>query len=245
MPIEITFLGSGDAFSSGGKMHTCILVKSIKRNFLIDCGASAMIGIKRFEVDPNDIDLILISHLHGDHFGGIPFFILDAQLVSKRTTPLTIAGPIGTKDRILEAMEVLFRGSSKTKRKFNIKIVELSVESPNVFTDVSVTPYPVIHPSGDPSLALRVDHLGKTIAYTGDTEWTDELIPACQNAHLLISECYTYNKKIKFHLDYETLTSHLSELNPKRLILTHMGEEILNRSDLAYEYAEDGLMIKI
>jgi len=50
--MEVRFLGSGDAFSSGGKMHTCIHVKSQKRNFLIDCGASAMIGIKKYDVNP-------------------------------------------------------------------------------------------------------------------------------------------------------------------------------------------------
>jgi len=244
--MEVRFLGSGDAFSSGGKMHTCIHVKSQFRNFLIDCGASAMIGIKKYHINPNEIDLILISHLHGDHFAGIPFFILDAQLVSKRKTPLTIAGPVGTKNRILEAMEVMFRGSTKTNFKFNLEIVELSLDCPNTFDDISVMPYPVNHPSGDPSLALRIEHLGKIVVYTGDTEWTDTLIPACQQANLLISECYYFDKKIKYHLDYETLTSHLHELNPEKLILTHMSEDMLKKtSDIEHDYAEDGKIIKI
>ena len=244
--MEVTFLGSGDAFSSGGKLQTCILIKSIKRSFLIDCGASAMIGIKRYNVNPNDIDFIIISHLHGDHFCGIPFFILDAQLVSKRTTPLTIAGPPGIKKRIFDAMDVMFSGSTRTKFKFDLEIVELSLECQNTFADVSVTPYPVVHPSGDPSLALRIEHLSKTVAYTGDTEWTETLIPACRNAHLLISECYYYNKKIKYHLDYETLISHLNDLNPVKLVVTHMSEDMLKRTqELEHEFAEDGKIIKI
>jgi len=107
-------------------------------------------------------------------------------------------------------------------------------------------PYLVNHPSGDPSLALRIEHLGKIVAYTGDTEWTDTLIPACQQANLLISECYYYDKKIKYHLDYETLTSHLHELNPEKLILTHMSEDMLKKtSDIEHDYAEDGKIIKI
>ena len=72
-----------------------------------------MIAIRRFGVEPNAIETIFITHLHGDHFGGLPFFILDAQLVSRRTTPLTVAGPPGLRDRLREAMEVLFPGAAE------------------------------------------------------------------------------------------------------------------------------------
>ena len=93
--IKIRFLGTGDAFGHGGRLQPCILVETPLRRFLVDCGATATIAMHRYGILPNDIDLILISHLHGDHFGGLPFFILDAQLHSKRRAPLTIAGPEG------------------------------------------------------------------------------------------------------------------------------------------------------
>ena len=63
-----------------------------------------MIAIRKFDIDPNAIRAVLITHLHGDHFGGLPFFILDAQLVSRRTAPLTIAGPPGLRDRLTTAL---------------------------------------------------------------------------------------------------------------------------------------------
>jgi ribonuclease BN (tRNA processing enzyme) len=88
--MRVKFLGSGDAFGSGGRLNTCFLVDRGEANFLIDCGASAMISIRRFNMDPNSVETILLSHLHGDHFGGLPFFILDAQLISKRTAPLSL-----------------------------------------------------------------------------------------------------------------------------------------------------------
>ncbi|MDQ0340807.1 ribonuclease BN (tRNA processing enzyme) [Caldalkalibacillus uzonensis] len=246
MDFEVQFLGSGDAFSSGGKMHTCILVKTATRQFLIDCGASAMIGIKKYNVNPNDIDLILITHLHGDHFGGIPFFVLDAQLIHKRSKPLTIAGPPGIKKRIFQAMEVMFPGSSRIQQKFKIEIIEFEIEKTNVFSDVTVLPYLVKHPSGDPSLALKIQHLDKIIAYTGDTEWVDNLIPLSKNADLLIAECYFFDKKVKYHLDYQTLFSHLNEIEPKKLVLTHMSDDMLKRvGELESDFAEDGKIFKI
>src|ERR1700674_2693314 len=128
--MRVKFLGSGDAFGSGGRLNTCFLVDRGEASFLIDCGASAMISIRRFNVDTNRIETIILSHLHGDHFGGLPFFILDAKLISKRTAPLFIAGPRGFAARLDTLMEALFPGSSKVERKFPIELPELTPERP-------------------------------------------------------------------------------------------------------------------
>lgn len=244
--IHVQFLGSGDAFGSGGRLQTCILVTGTKSQFLIDCGASALIAMRRYGVDPNAISLILLSHLHGDHFGGIPFFLLDAQLISKRTQPLVIGGPAGTKKRVAEALEVMFPGSSVVHQKFPVEFVELDLERPHAFGEITVTPYLVQHPSGAPPLALRIACENRIITYLGDTEWTETLIPAAQDADLLIAESYFFEKKVKFHLDFQTLMAHLDKLRPKRLVVTHMSADMLGRLDsLGCEYAEDGKIIEI
>ena len=132
----VKFLGSGDAFGSGGRLNTCFFVNRGAASFLIDCGASAMISIRRFGVDPNGIGAIVLSHLHADHFGGVPSFILDAQLVSRRTQPLLIAGPRGLGARLDALMEAHFPGSTKVERKFPIKIIEVT---PQVLTSIGST----------------------------------------------------------------------------------------------------------
>src|SRR5437762_2999841 len=106
--VAVRFLGCGDTFGSGGRFQTCFYVQSEEARFLIDCGASSLIAMRRFGVDPLAVETILITHLHGDHFGGLPFFLLDAQLVSRRTEPLVIAGPPGLEARTRAAMEALF-----------------------------------------------------------------------------------------------------------------------------------------
>lgn len=244
--IQVQFLGSGDAFGSGGRLQTCILVKVTQSQFLVDCGASSLIAMRRFGVDPNAIEMILLTHLHGDHFGGIPFFVLDAQFISKRTQALLIAGPAGTKKRVAEAMEVMFPGSSVAQQKFPIEFVELELERPHELGEITVTPYLVEHPSGAPPLALRIACDGRIITYLGDTEWTDTLIPAAKGADLLIAESYFFEKKVKFHLDFQTLIAHLDDLRPNRLIVTHMSQDMLGRLDtLGCEYAEDGKVVEI
>ncbi len=239
--VSIKFLGSGDAFGSGGRLQTCIFIESVESKYLLDCGASALISMKRFAMSTDEIDAILITHLHGDHFGGIPFFILDSQLISKRTRPLVIAGPPGIKERVDKAMEILFPGSSGVKQKFRIKFLDLYAGTPTMLNHDFVTAEEVVHASGSPSYALRLDCAGKSIVYSGDTEWTDNLISILRGADLFIAEAYFFDKKIKFHLDYKTLLEKRDKLDCKRVILTHMNEDILYRLDsLELEYAEDG-----
>jgi ribonuclease BN (tRNA processing enzyme) len=242
--VSVQFLGSGDAFGSGGRFQTCIYVQSGAIRFLIDCGASSLIAMRRFGVDPSLIDIILLTHLHGDHFGGLPFFILDAQLISKRTRPLVVAGPPGLKVRLPEAMEALFPDSSRVQQKFPLQLIELTAETETTIEELTVTAYSVVHPSGAPAYALRVACGGKVIAYSGDTEWTNVLTKAANGADLFICEAYFFEKKIKYHLDYQALLRHRAELGCRRLVLTHMSEDMLQRlQHVDSEWAEDGKCI--
>ncbi|MGH9203160.1 MAG: MBL fold metallo-hydrolase, partial [Vicinamibacterales bacterium] len=187
--IAVRFLGSGDAFGSGGRLQTCILVQSDTFSFLLDCGASALIALKRDGVSPNDVDIILITHLHGDHFGGLPFFILDGQF-ARRFNPLCVAGPPGLRTRMTEAMEVFFPGSWAARRKFEVHLEEMADGVRTALGPLQVTPHEVVHASGAPAYALRVEFEGRVITYSGDSAWTDRLVDAAAGADLFICEAY-------------------------------------------------------
>ncbi len=244
MAVQVWFLGTGDAFGSGGRFHTCILLSGEAGQLLIDCVASSTIAMHRFGVDPGAIDAIVLSHLHGDHFGGVPFFLLDAHFAGRRARPLVVAGPPGTPARIEQAMEALFPGSSTMKLRYPLHLVEMSLERPHRLGAATVTPYPVQHPSGAPSSALRIECDGRTIAYSGDTEWTATLIAAARGADLFIAECNAYGRAIPFHMDLGTLLAHRDELQARRVIVTHMGPDVLAHLDsLPCEHAEDGQVV--
>jgi ribonuclease BN (tRNA processing enzyme) len=246
--LTVQFLGSGDAFGSGARFQTCILIESGGEAFLVDCGASSLIAMRRWGVAPSTVDSIVISHLHGDHFGGIPFFILDAQYVSKRKSPLLIAGPPGVEQRVRDAMEVLFPGSSQSERPFETRFLELQEAQPARIEPHIVTPYQAVHESGAPSYSLRVEVDGRVISYSGDTEWTESLVEVAAGADLFICESSAFEKKIKYHLDYRTLHARRSKFDCKRMVVTHMGEEMLGRVDeaeLEFEFAEDGMRISL
>jgi ribonuclease BN (tRNA processing enzyme) len=201
--------------------------------------------MKRQGVAPSSIRNILITHLHGDHFGGLPFFILDAQF-SKREAPLLIAGPPGIANRVQSAMEVLFPGSSETKQKFALEFREVTPGRPAELGTARVTVAEVVHFCGAPPLAVRMELQGCAIVYSGDTEWTDSLIALCRRSDLFICEACFLEKKVKFHMDYGSLGSHRSELGCKRLVLTHMSEDMLAYAQaLGVECAHDGKTISL
>jgi ribonuclease BN (tRNA processing enzyme) len=244
--MHLQFVGCGDAFGSGGRRNTCFHVTGDAVNLLIDCGATALPALKRLGIIRNDIELILITHFHGDHFAGLPFFLLDAQF-SRRTRPLVIAGPRGIEMRLAQVMEALFEHSSRTRQKFELSVVALTPEQTRHFGAASVTPYSVVHgESGGPFLGLRVEAEGRSIAYSADTEWTETLIPLARDADLFIAEAYTYDRPVKNHLSLATLEAHLADIRPKRLILTHMSDDMLGRLDtLRHAAAHDGMIVSL
>lgn len=247
--VRLTFVGSGDAFGSGGRLQTSLHLEADGAaehgSVLIDCGTSSLIGMQRAGVDPSGVGAVLVTHLHGDHFGGLPFLVLHGQF-GRRTRPLLIAGPPGVRERVETAMEVLFPGSSRVTRRFAVEFVELAERAPTTTGPAVVTAFEVDHASGAPPYALRVEYGGKTIVYSGDTEWTDALVDATRGADLFVCEAYLFDRQVKYHLDYRTLERHRDRLDCPRIVLTHMSEDMLRHvGEVPFECAEDGLVVTV
>jgi len=246
--MKLTIAGSGDAFGSGGRLNTCFLLETAKATLLVDCGASAMPALKKQGIDPNRIEAIVLSHLHGDHFGGLPFLLLDAQFLSRREQPLLIAGPPGTRARLDALLEVFFPKSTGSKWRFAWRVEEIAVGIETDLLGHSLSTAEVIHQSGAPSTAVRVSDGEKIFAYSGDTEWTDALGPIAANADLFICECYGYAGKIAGHITWDILKSRLADLGAKRTMVTHMNPSVLARLEelkaAGVLIAADGLQLE-
>ncbi len=247
VPVRVRFLGSGDAFGSGGRFQACIALEVAGGVTLLDCGATSLTAMRQQAFDPNSVDAVVVTHLHGDHFGGLPFLILAGQF-SRRTTPLVVAGPTGIAARLVEAMETLYPGSSTVERRFQTHVVELAEGTPERLGPLTVTPFPVLHASGAPAHAYRVEVEGRVIAYSGDTEWCDGLLEAARGSDVFICEAYTYEREVKFHLPFSALQANQEALACARTVLTHMSNDMLERRaevGSAYVCAEDGLLLEL
>jgi ribonuclease BN (tRNA processing enzyme) len=236
----VTVVGSGDAFGSGGRFQTCIAVAvdDVPR-VLVDCGATSLTALRRQQFDPNEVDTIVITHLHGDHFGGLPFLILDGQF-RRRTQDLTIVGPPGIRDRLTTALETLYPGSSQVRRRFEVHVVEHADRRPHVIGDLRITPYEVRHASGAPAYAVRLQTPHGSLAYSGDTEWTDALLDAADGTDLFLCEGYSPTP-IRWHLDLQTLEQQRDRFTCRELVLTHLSPTALAADLSSWKVAYDGL----
>jgi ribonuclease BN (tRNA processing enzyme) len=247
--MKVTVVGSGDAFGSGGRAHTCFRVDADGRTILVDFGASAITAWKRCGFSSEAIDAIVVTHLHGDHFGGLPFLLLECQFGARRTRPLILAGPMGFRARLDRTLEALFPGASAIHWGFPWRVVELPC---GIRTDIAgfhVETCEVDHPAGAPAMAVRLACGERVFAYSGDTSWTDALIEVAAGADLFAVECHSGQEPIANHIDWPTLRTNLSRLGPARIVVTHMNESALScgteMEDQGLTLARDGLVIDI
>jgi ribonuclease BN (tRNA processing enzyme) len=245
--VTVTFAGCGDAFGSGGRCQACIVVQADESPpILLDCGATSLVALKRQGVDPNTVGAVLVSHLHVDHFGGLPTLILDGQF-RRRVAPLTVAGPVGTAERLTAALELQFPGASTAHRPFDVDVIELRPDTASTrIGNAIVRAVEVDHGMPSASLGLCIEVAGRTIAYSGDTAWTDVLIDLATGSDLFIAESYFWNKFVPYHLRHADLVAHRDQLVSQRIVLTHMSEDMLSHADeAAFDLAYDGRVISL
>jgi len=244
--VRVTFLGAGDAFNAGARCHASYLVAANGTRCLLDCGATALMALKRTRTTAAEIDTVFLSHLHGDHFGGVPFLLLESVYESQRQRPLTVVGPPGTRDRLDELYRCLYRELACRPLPFELRYVEVAPGEPTCFGSIDLLPFRVPHQEKEISLGLRLSVDGRTILYSGDTGWTEELVKQSQGTDLFICECCYFETRVDFHLDYPRITENAPRFGCRRLVLTHIGREVLaHRSEITHELAHDGLVVEL
>ena len=246
-PVTVTLLGTGDAFASFGRSQSGYLIDSPAGHILMEAGPGLLPALKSNGISPNSFDLLLISHLHGDHFAGLPFLILDYMWETPRKKLLTVAGPPKLEQRTWMLMRTMFPHFDLAKVKHKLKFVVLKPGSSTRLGKFKVSAIRSPHTTPDISLSLRIDGGGKTIVFSGDTGWNDELVELSAGADLFLCECTYYESDhLTFHLNYPLLAANRGKFNVRRMVLTHLGREVLSREDeIDLEMGYDGMKIEI
>jgi ribonuclease BN (tRNA processing enzyme) len=244
--VRVTFLGTGDAFNARARCHASYLITAPSSSFLLDCGPSTLLAMKRDQQPPEALDAIVLSHLHGDHFAGLPFFFLAYSFETPRHRPLTIVGPPGTQDRVADLYRAMYRDLSSRPMPFELRFIELNGGDRTAIGSVELLAFAVPHQQTDLSLGYRIAVDGKTILYSGDSGWTEALVTHSRGSDLFICECCFFETRVDFHLDYPRIAEHRARFGCRRLVLTHIGHEVhAHRADITEEIGHDGLVIEI
>jgi len=231
-------IGSGDAFHSGAKFHTSYFYHTPNHNFLIDCGATTLLGLKKLNISTNNIDTIIISHFHGDHFGGLPFLLLEMNKLEQRNKPLQIVVPKSEKNKIRHLFTLLYPGAEDTLDKLDITY--LNFEKQVFIGDIIIESFAVNHAPNISCFGLSIADKKKKLAFSGDTEWCENLIPLAKDSNLFLCECNFYDQNIKGHLNYVQIKNNVSLIKSEKIILTHAGNSMLERKNIDLEIASDG-----
>jgi ribonuclease BN (tRNA processing enzyme) len=246
-PVHVTILGTGDAFSSHGRFNSGYLIEAGGYRILMEAGPTILTALKRAAINPADIDLVLISHLHGDHFGGLPFLFLEYTYESRRRTRPAIAGPQHLERHTMTLVRAMFPGTDALDlvRKSRWTVLEPGKRAR--FGPLRVVAIRTPHMKRYKSLAFRIEIAGRTIVFSGDSGWTEGLVPFAAGADLFLCECtYFESAHLDFHLNYPRLEIERPRLDVKRMVLTHLGREVLDRqSEVAIEMASDGMRIEL
>jgi len=247
--MRLTVIGCSDAFASGGRYHSCYLLDTAQGRLMLDCGANSPLALKRAGIELASVDAIVISHCHGDHFGGVPFLFLERMFVERGPKPVEVLGPPGIARRTTDLFEALYPSLSSFPKDFEILYSELEPRHTISWRGIQISAHEVNHYSGSPSLALSVNDGAKRFAFSGDSAWCEGVIEAGREADLFLVECTTFSTKTAVHLDYLTLAEKFESIGAKRYLLTHMSSEMLDAAEKIDAsrciLAEDGLSVVI
>ncbi|MBX7057848.1 MAG: MBL fold metallo-hydrolase [Leptospirales bacterium] len=222
---QATVLGSGNAFNSGGRAHAAYLLDSSGgERLLLDCGATTQLRLQQMNVDSLSIDAIALTHFHGDHFGGLPFLLLDMDILRQRQAPLTILGPQGVQAAVQSLLQVCYPGYWPG---FDLRFVETVSGEERQIGEFFI-------------LALRMDHqpeslgyritgpAGRSVAFSGDARLNESLQQLVRDVDLALVELTmeTQTTPPVAHIALDEILGQRFPLSCRRLVYTHIHDTL-------------------
>jgi ribonuclease BN (tRNA processing enzyme) len=242
----VTFLGTGDAFSAGGRHMSAYLIESPEGSLLLDCGPTLLASLNRHALSAEQVDTVLLSHLHGDHFGGLPFLLLHYMYIEPRVRPLKIVGPPEVENRVRMIFRAMYADTAAEPLPFALEFIEMQPRETLRLGGLRIDAFGAAHQKQPPSLGFEIKGGAWKIVYTGDSGWMEDLVERTQNADLFLCECSFFETRLETHLDYPRIAENAGRFGAKRLVLTHFGREVLaRREEVSLEMAHDGLVVKL
>jgi ribonuclease BN (tRNA processing enzyme) len=223
--MEIHFLGVGEACDPN-EPNTSILLQTNAREkngkILLDCGFSVPHQYISLEPPPDELEILWISHFHGDHFLGAPLLLLWFWEMG-RQKPLHIAGPPGVETKIVQAMELAY-ANLLSRLGFSLIFHEMEPGvQHNIFNIVWQAAY---NEHSQPCLSLRLELHGKAIFYSGDGRPTPLTLALAAGCDIIIHEAYALKDTTPGHGSISSCLDFARKAGTRKLALVHMQRHV-------------------
>jgi len=221
MALDLTFLGTGNAFAPT-RYWSSFLAND---KYLFDAPPTLLAHMKKLGKNPGDVEVVFISHFHGDHFFGLPFLFLEYAELAPRTKDLTIVGPPGIAKRTESVTELAFSNVFRKKdRGYALRFVEVQDGATGEVGGCTFTARRVTHVADLECFAFRVSCEHGTVAYSGDTVMCDALVPIADGSDVFVVECSCWGEQCGPHLNPRNILELRQRISPStKFILTHIG----------------------
>ncbi|MFL5311328.1 MAG: MBL fold metallo-hydrolase [Myxococcales bacterium] len=238
---RVVALGSADAFSSAGRGNTAWLVEDGAPPCAVDLGPTALLALRKLGHDPQELQAVHFTHLHGDHIAGWPFLLVDAVYRARRQEPLAVTGPPGTRDRLRALWSACYADAAGNDLPFPLDVQELEPGDAASVCGRRVEALRAQHQRPPHvALSLRLHGPAGVLAFTGDTGPHPGLAALAHGAALLCAECTDLRapplassaasadypaEAGRRHLSWDDLRTLLPTLGARRIALGHLGPE--------------------
>ncbi len=231
--MEVVIAGSGTCVPSLRRAGPCQLLRACGCNIMVDSAAGSLRQLLRAGIRQDDIDLILYTHFHPDHTGELVPFIFSSKYspAFSRKRPILIWGPEGLASLMSGVAQAWGDWAEPEPDKIVFEEIPVSMMTSQQFPPFVIK---TVHTKHTPhSLAYRINGPdGKSVVFSGDTEYCEELVELSMGADLLVQECAApEGKMIQGHMTPSQAGRVASKAGVHKMVLTHFYPDC-DKSDL-------------
>lgn len=230
--MDIFFIGVGDACDPDHGNTSIHVVTDSRVRILFDCGFSVPHSYFAFCDDPEQLDLVWISHFHGDHYFGLPLLLLRFWEMG-RSKPLALTGQPGISEKVYAAMDMAYPGFMK-KLCYELQFHEIEPDEIQEVAGLTFHTVETLH--SQRNLGVLVSDGVKKLYYSGDGRPTNGVIDVVKDCDIAIHEAFRLNDEFPFHGSIAGCLELFEKGGIKNLAMVHLDRSF--RKDQARAISE-------
>ncbi len=241
--MKINCIGTG-TMGSTTRGNQSILIDDI----LFDIGSGVVKKLEEYKFKTKDINYLLITHAHADHFVDLPNLLIGRSIRNENNNLLHIICGKGIREKVVQLFQLCFGDGVEDKyidieEKFNIKFIELSNEETFEDQNIKITAYELMHGGCKPILGYILEKEGKNIGYATDTILCDNVNKICQKSDIAFLDANNINAT-KSHMSLDDVVKMQKENHKCKVCAIHRGD-YSHEKYLNIKFPEDGEIIEL